>query len=44
MEVRKDMAKHLQHDTYLYWKKNKESIRQRIISSFNLSKDWKGIR
>ena len=44
MEVKKDMDKHPQYDTYLYWKKNKESIRQRIISSFNLSKDWKGIQ
>ena len=44
MEVKKDMDKHEQYSTYLYWKNNKEEIRQRIISTFNLDKDWKGIK
>ena len=33
-----------QRKTYLYWKANKENIRQRIITNFNLDKDWKGIK
>ena len=40
MEVKKDMDKHEQYSTYLYWKNNKEEIRQRIISTFNLDKDF----
>ncbi len=33
-----------QRKAYLYWKANKENIRQRIITNFNLDKDWKGIK